>query len=492
MQVRWNFKLVPTQSQIEKMSAWLVTLRKHRNYALRQRSEGYEFNNQYSDQSEEMLLASYCDIKTREEFPEVWCCPLTCPVQKHGVIPDDTSLMVKSSKGVIKWDSPSGIQMKATTQLRRSSPWFANVNSDVLQRNIAKLDTAFANFWQHQKGYPAYQKVLNSFEYKPGQVRLQSIRVNYATVYLPGIGEVRMHNSRDFSQIKEIRTCTVKRAGGSWFISMLVDDGQVLPKLIEDVRSAVGIDVGINKLIALSDGSFVENIRPTTNKRTARRLKIRARAISKKVNGSKNKSKAYAKLGKTKHKLTQKRDGYNWQAAVKVVKTADMIVREDLKINNMVKRAKPKTDGKRYLRNGAAVKTGLNKVILDCGWGDIFAKITWLAVKAGKVVVPINPKHTSQECPKCKHTDRGNRAGEKFVCRSCEYVDHADTKASRTIVAKAGFVFPSKKKTLRAGCPKVMPKDISFSLEKEPRNPILKQLNLFEAGMIESIAVKSL
>jgi hypothetical protein len=29
-------------------------------------------------------------------------------------------------------------------------------------------------------------------------------------------------------------------------------------------------------------------------------------------------------------------------------------------------------------------------------------------------------------------------------------------------------------------------------LEKEPRNPISKQLNLFEAGIIESIAAKSL
>jgi putative transposase len=50
--------------------------------------------------------------------------------------------------------------------------------------------------------------------------------------------------------------------------------------------------VGVNKLIALSDGSFIENIRPTTNNRVARRLRIRTKAISRKVNGSKNKTKA--------------------------------------------------------------------------------------------------------------------------------------------------------------------------------------------------------
>jgi putative transposase len=485
--IRWNFKLVPTQSQTEKMSAWLVTLRKHRNYALRQRSEGYSSNNQYAKQAEELISGSYCDIKTKEEFPEIWCCPLTCPVQKHGVIPDDISLMVKNSKGVIKWDSPSGIQMKVTTKLRYDSPWFGNINSDVLQRNIANLDTAFTNFWKHERGYPAYKKILNSFEYKPGQVKLSDVKENYATAYLPGIGRVKMHNSRDFSQIKEIRTCTISRAGGNWFISMLVDDGLALPELTEDVRSVVGIDVGINKLIALSDGSFIENVRPTTNEKTARRLRLRARAASRKVNGSKNKAKAFDRLGKTKHKLAQKREGYNWQAAVKVVKTADMIARENLKITNMVKRAKPKTDGRRYLRNGAAAKSGLNKSILDCAWGELFKMIEWLALKAGKLVLAVCPKHTSQSCPKCRHTERSNRDGEKFVCRNCGYADHADTKASRAIARKAGIVFPSKKKTLRADCAKVMPLEISFPLGEEPRNPKLKQLSLFETGIIESI-----
>jgi putative transposase len=58
---------------------------------------------------------------------------------------------------------------------------------------------------------------------------------------------------------------------------MLVDVPGDLPeqKPMAEVKSVVGIDVGVNKLVALSDGSFVENIRPTTNSRTARRLAIR-------------------------------------------------------------------------------------------------------------------------------------------------------------------------------------------------------------------------
>lgn len=124
----------------------------------------------------------------------------------------------------------------------------------------------------------------------------------------------------------------------------------------------------------------------------------------------------------------------------------------------MVKRAKPKHDGKGgYKKNGASRKTGLNKVILDCGWGDLFNKIAWLATKSGQPVFLVNPKHSSQECPACKHTDKSNRDGEKFICNACGYTAHADTKASRTLAKRTGLVFPKNKQTLPADGGKVTP-----------------------------------
>jgi len=101
-----------------------------------------------------------------------------------------------------------------------------------------------------------------------------------------------------------------------------------------------------------------------------------------------------------------------------------------------------------YLKNGACQKTGLNKVIQDAAWGDLFEKIVWLAAKSGKPVIKVNPKHSSQECPSCGHIDKKNREGEKFICVECNYTEHADTKASRTIAKRIGLLFPSKTKKL--------------------------------------------
>ena len=481
MQVRWNFKLKPNQTQNIQMSDWLITLRKHRNYALRERESGYNTNNQNAETPVTYAWGSFCDLESRVEYGA--CCPLTCPVIKHGVIPTDLAMALKAARsdGVTKWDNASGIQMKRTTQLRRERGSFATINSDVLQRNIAKLDTAFTNFWAHGRGFPKYLRVLKSFEYKPKQVKIRRFSHTYGTVCLPGIGDVKFYNSRDLSLIQEIRTVTVKHQGGNWDISMLVELPFELPvaHVLTECKSVIGIDVGINKLVALSNGSFVENIKPSSNQRVVRRLAIRQRAASRKVNGSKNKAKAYQRLGKTQHKIAQLREGYLWQAATQIVNTADVIGHEDLKITNMVKRAKPKHDGKGgYQKNGASRKTGLNKVILDASWGTLFKMIGWLAAKSGKPVVKVDPKHSSQVCPSCGHIDKKNREGEKFLCTQCGHTEHADTKASRTIAKRVGLLFPTKTKKLRADCAKVTPVKISTPLGVESRNHAYEQLSI--------------
>jgi putative transposase len=473
---RWNYKIKPNKEQAVLMSEWLVTLRKHRNYCLRERETGWNTNNRDADTPVNYAIGAYCEIETRVEYGA--CCPLTCPVVKHGVM---SATLTKNRKKLgLFWDNAGGIQSKRTTELRKENQYYERIDSDVLQRNLAKLDAAFTGFWSHKRGFPAYRKASNfkTFEYKPGRCKFQGNKV-----YLPALGWMKYFNSRSFPPSADIRTVTVMNRGNSWYISILIDTKTELPETIEP-KSVVGIDVGINKLVSLSDGSFIENRQIATNSNTARRLAMRHRAATRKKKGSKNRTKAYVKLTRMQRQLTQKREGYNWKAAHKIVKTADSVAREDLKIKNMVKRAKPKHDGKGgYKRNGASAKTGLNKRILDCAWGDIFLYVAWLAAKAGKPVFAVNPRHTSQECPKCGHTEKGNRDGEKFVCRACGHAEHADTGAARKIAKRSGLSFPRNQKRLPADCGKVTPMELSAPEWVEPRN-----LNL--SMQIQSLGVE--
>lgn len=68
MQVRWNFKIKPTKTIDETMSRHLDTLRKHRNFALRERETGYNINNQNADTQITYAWGSFCEVETKMEY----------------------------------------------------------------------------------------------------------------------------------------------------------------------------------------------------------------------------------------------------------------------------------------------------------------------------------------------------------------------------------------------------------------------------------------
>jgi putative transposase len=483
------------------MSEWLVTLRKHRNYCLAERKRGFETNNQHNDQlvcyeygshCEVELsweIGSYCDINSYLEVGAF--SPLTCPVVKHGVT---SAELTKISKKLVKWGNVSDVQGKKTTELRNQNPWYGRVNSDVLQANLSKLDAAYNGFFTHKRGFPAFRKAANfkSFQYKPGKAKLTVNRTSshkrcYSHIYLPGIGDMRYLDSRTIPTDADIRTITVKKEADGWYISVLLNLTEALPS-VEDkvIKSSVGIDVGINKLCSLSDGSFIEN--PKFAKKSQRLLRIRQRRVSRKVKGSKNRSKAGILVAKFHKQIRDKREAYQWQAASKIVKTADAVVHENLKIKGMKARCKTKRSKTgRAMPNGQSAKRGLNRSINDASWGSLFQKIGWLGAKAGKPVLAVDPKHTSQECSNCHHKSKDNRDGEKFICVSCGHLDHADTQASRTINKRAEFKFVSKdiksrrtnRKCLSADCGKVTPSSDSAACGKrdQVRNCTFKVLS---------------
>ena len=88
-------------------------------------------------------------------------------------------------------------------------------------------------------------------------------------------------------------------------------------------------------------------------------------------------------------------------------------------------------------------KSGLNKSILDQGWGEfkrqldregcrglpgipnrgVDYKLEWL----GGLLVLVAPKNTSRCCPECGHTSKDNRTTqERFLCVECGYRENAD------------------------------------------------------------------
>jgi putative transposase len=88
----------------------------------------------------------------------------------------------------------------------------------------------------------------------------------------------------------------------------------------------------------------------------------------------------------------------------------------------------------RYEKNRAAQKAGLNKAILNVGWGAVRTLIDYKLRERNKVLVLVSPQYSSQECLACGHIDPANRQTQaRFQCVVCGYQNNADLNASRVL-----------------------------------------------------------
>lgn len=415
------------------MDNWVDMLRSHYNWNLRDRLDQYFMH--YAE-------GSYCDLRTKAEMT-----PLTCCVSRYGAtgepwVENPKPKLSKETGELIevkaKVRSAGDIQIVALPELKKARPWFADIDSTVLQQNVRRLDVAYKNFFEGA-GFPQFKNRSNftSFSYTVG-VKLQGNRI-----YLPKLGWMKMHLSRSIPSGFTIKAATVRKRQDGWLVSLRIEDKSVpsfSPKPYTEVSKTVGLDMGLTKLVHVSDGQQFDNPRFLGNKKTRRQLNIRQRRVSRKHKGSKNRKKAALLVGKLHLKIKNKREAYQWEIANKIAsRKVDAIAIEDLNISGMMRRCRVKFDSEleRFLPNGQARKVGLNRSIADASWGDLILKIEYLAAKQGKVVIKVPPKFSSQECPECHHIEAANRDKEKFICIACGFIAHADIKAARTIRDRA-------------------------------------------------------
>lgn len=224
----------------------------------------------------------------------------------------------------------------------------------------------------------------------------------------------------------------------------------------------------------MSSGHHIPN--PHFQLRVERRKQIRHRQASRKLKGSKNRAKAYQALSRLDQRISNQRSDYLWKVANLLNREGDCIIFEDLNIKGMVKRAKPKQDehGK-FVCNGQAAKSGLNKAILDAAWGELKLKTRAVAAKSGNLVWETNPRITSQECRLCHFVSPSNRDKEKFLCESCGHLDDADNNASFNILIRGCIEIGIR----LAGVPgEFTPLEISSTLVDEPGNPSNREESL--------------
>jgi putative transposase len=288
---------------------------------------------------------------------------------------------------------------------------FACVFSQVLQDVLRRLDKSFKAFFRRVKagekpGYPRFKGEgwYKSFTYPQAGFKLDGSKL---TLYK--IGSIRIFKHREVEG--RIKTCTIKKDNlGHWYV-IFVSEIEDVPQ--KEPKTAIGVDVGLKSLVALSTGETVEY--PQYYVQAEEKLAVAQRTLSRKKKGSSNGQKAKLKVAKLHQTIQHHRDEFLHQVSRKLVNSADLIVFENLNISGMLK------------------NHHLAKHIQDHAWGKLIQFTQSKAAKAGKVVELVDARYTSQKCSLCGIIVPKTLAERVHLCLNCGLEMDRDINASLNI-----------------------------------------------------------
>lgn len=290
-------------------------------------------------------------------------------------------------------------------------------HSQTLQDVQKRVDLAFQSFFRRVKnkekevGFPRFkgQGRYDSFTYTQSGYSL-----NKSSIKLSKIGSVRIKLHRELEGTIKRITIT-KSNSGKWYICFMVEIPNKSTKKVRKPK-AVGIDVGLTSFATLSNNTKIES--PKFLKKSKDKLSILERKRDKHNKGTEQRKKYNKKISKVYEKITNQRSNFLHQTSRKLINEFDVICVEDLKIQKMQSNA---------FRN-------INKGINDSGWGIFFNQIAYKAEEAGKQIIKVNPRNTSQQCSQCGAIVEKDLSERTHHCPFCNLEIDRDLNASLNIL----------------------------------------------------------
>ena len=195
--------------------------------------------------------------------------------------------------------------------------------------------------------------------------------------------------------------------------------------------------MGLEKFLADSEGEF-ETI-PQFFRKAEEKLARLQQKVSAAKKGSRARKLLYRKVAKLHQKIARQRRQFQFEIAGRVLQKANVVFVEDLSINNMNRRCKPKqNEAGKFVPNGQSAKSGLNKSIADVGWGGFVEILSFKAERAGQKVIKVNPKGTSQHCSNCLNKVPKELSDRWHSCPQCGLEADRDTNAA-VLIKKVGL-----------------------------------------------------
>ncbi|NYZ77894.1 IS200/IS605 family element transposase accessory protein TnpB [Candidatus Micrarchaeota archaeon] len=312
-------------------------------------------------------------------------------------------------------------QQNKLPALKRFAPELAGVHSQVLQNTLRRLDAAFKGFFRRVKngepsGYPRFKGVdrYDSFTFPQfgNGVRLEGKKLRLSKI---GLVSVKLH--RGLPKNGVIKACTIKRDVDRWYACLTIEKSSSQER--REAKRAVGVDVGLKNLVALSNGELVKN--PRWLEECEARLAVLQQRLSHKQKGSRNRSKQRLRVARLHRRVRNQRRDFLHKLSRRLVDDFDLIKFENLNIRSMLKN--------RFLA----------KSIGGAGWFELMFFVRYKAEEAGTVVEFVEPQGTSVKCSECGFLVPKTLSVRTHSCPNCGSVEDRDINAAKNILYTVGL-----------------------------------------------------
>ena len=301
--------------------------------------------------------------------------------------------------------------IKLLTKLKHDGEhdWLNDVHSNCTQYALLHLQAAFAQFWGKKAKYPKFKQ--------KGSAQSASFYcgLKNAVAYIGKLGVLKVNWDSRFNPTMTSKTTTISMdSAGRYFVSFLVEEDI---KPLKKLKTAVGIDLGLESFVTLSDGKKFKHPKLIRAKQVhLRRLQ---KSLSRKVKGSKNRNKARLRLARLHCRIADARQDFLQKLSTKIIRENQTIAVEDLGVRNMQEN---------HCLAGS---------IADASWFEFIRQLQYKAEWYGRTLVKIDRFYpSSKRCNDCGHIlDKLPLDKRSWTCPLCNIRHDRDINAAKNILA---------------------------------------------------------
>jgi putative transposase len=340
------------------------------------------------------------------------------------------AMALKKQFNAIKYRDPEWLD-------ENGKPWIKTIHRDAHAQPFKNLERAWTRFFKDlREGKEAFEPKFK----KKGRCRdsfyvaNDKFQVIGTVIRLPKVGKVAMTEALRFDG--KILGATVSRTADRWYVAIQVEvpDRAFYRRRIGN--DTVGADLGVKAAVTISSGEVIEAPKPL--KAVLRRLKIRSRRVSRKVEAAKvvagfapnarlpkgarlpisnNRRKSARRLARLHMRVANLRMDFIHKLTTRLCRENQTVVIEDLHVKGML------------------ANDRLARAISDVGFGMIRSQMEYKANRyRTRLIIADRWYPSSRLCSVCGWKNEALTLGDRvWACPACGVIHDRDLNAARNL-----------------------------------------------------------